>query len=74
MIKSQTDAVKQHLLEGKTISNKDAAELYGIERLSAIIFNLRNKGWEIDTIMCEGRTRFGTHCSYGKYILKKEGK
>lgn len=74
MIKSQTDAVKQHLLSGEAISNKTAAELYGIQRLSAIIFNLRNKGWEIDTIMCEGTTRFGNYSSYGKYILKKEGK
>jgi len=72
MDNTQIQKVKEHLLSGKSITNTTAYELYGVQRLSAIIHVLRNKGMNINTIMCDGKTRYGHHTSYGKYLLGKE--
>jgi hypothetical protein len=69
---NQTQAVFSHLKAGKTLTSKEAFQLYGCTRLSAKVFNLRKKGYDIETIMCEGTNRYGETCRYGKYIYKGE--
>jgi hypothetical protein len=69
---NQTQAVLEHLKSGKPLTSKQAFQLYGCTRLSAKVFDLRKKGYNIETLMCEGETRFGTPCSYGKYVLREE--
>ena len=71
---NQMDCIRRHLKNHETITSMEAFKLYGCTRLSDKILKLREKGWEIDTIMTEGTTRFGDTCHYGIYRLRKEGK
>ena len=64
-----TGRVLEHLLNHKTISSKEAFELYGATRLSAIIFNLRQEGYYIENIPREGLNRFGEKVRYVDYEL-----
>ena len=65
---NQTKAIEEHLLKGNTITSKEAFEKFGCTRLSAKIHELRKK-YDIRTLMCEGQTRYGDTCHYGKYKL-----
>ena len=46
---TQKSIVRQHLLEGKSITQLEALNLCGSLRLSAIIFDLREEGLPIIT-------------------------
>lgn len=48
---TQIDAVRSHLLRGKSITPIQALRLYGCFRLAAVIFNIRAEGYIIDTEM-----------------------
>lgn len=48
---SQSKKVEQWLNSGKGITPLEALQKWGVFRLSAIIFNLRNKGMDINTKM-----------------------
>jgi len=68
--KTQMEAVLQHLKMGKPLSQETATELYGTQRLGAIIFDLRHKvGYDISNIDCKGKNRFGNSVSFVKYFL-----
>lgn len=67
----KTQLVLQHLLEKGSITSWEAIENYGATRLSAIIFNLRARGYDINTLEIDGKDRYGQRCRYAKYILKK---
>lgn len=71
-MRGQRNAILAHLKAGKSITSKEAFELYGVTRLSAIVHDLRNMGYVIHTIMVEGTTRFGDSTKYAKYVLGKE--
>lgn len=58
-MKSQTQAVLQHLIDNKTITSWEAITEYGATRLSAIIYNLRKKGYIITTDKKLVKNRFG---------------
>lgn len=66
---SKHQKVLEHLKEHGSITSLEAIELYGATRLSAIIFNLRKQGFDIETIDLPFTDRFGTKSHYGKYIL-----
>ena len=59
------DYMKVH----KGITSMDAFTDLGITRLSARIKELRESGYDIDTIMMEGMNRFGEPVRYGLYRL-----
>lgn len=65
-------AILEHLRKYPWLTSKDAFELYGITRLAACIFDLRERGYYIETVMVETTTRFGEPCRYARYILKGE--
>ena len=65
--KSQRQAVLTHLQLHKKISSKEAFELYGITRLSSIIFVLKDRGYIIETEMEQTTTRYGTTANYAVY-------
>lgn len=70
---NQTSAILAHLKSGQSISSMEAFELYGVTRLSAKIFELRKKGYEIK---CQKRcttNRFGHTSYYKDYYLEEEG-
>lgn len=69
--KGQTKAIREHLESGKTLTNQDAVKLFGCYRLSGRIKELRDAGMNIQTVMVDGKTRYGTTTRYGIYKLVK---
>ena len=69
---NKTSKVQLHLIEKGSITSWEAIKEYGATRLSAIIFNLRKRGMEIDTEMVEFTDRFGDKSRFGKYIYKEK--
>jgi len=69
---SQKDIILSHLLDGKTITNLEAIDLYGITRISDIISKLRKEGYPISTIPEKTITRYGKEAEYGRYKMRLE--
>lgn len=69
---TQYDRILEHLKTKGKISQKQAINLYGAYRLSAIIFNLRKDGYKILTNFKTSKNRFGDLCSYAIYSLEEK--
>ena len=67
-VKSQSDAVLWHLKTYGSITSYEAIKEYGATRLSAIIFNHRKNGYDIDSMPLHKKTRFGKTTTIAKYI------
>ncbi len=63
-------AVLQWLQTHGSISSMEAINNFGATRLSAIVFNLKRKGYNIETVMCDGRDQFGRHVRFARYYLR----
>lgn len=63
-MKGKTAKVLAHLSSGKTITGQEALKLFGLYRLSSVIYNLREKGYVIDCEMIEKGDEV-----YGRYRL-----
>lgn len=68
---NKTKEVLKHLEKKGSITSWDAIKLYGATRLSAIIFNLRERGYVIDSLWMEDTDRYGNLSRYVKYVLKE---
>lgn len=68
---TKVEKVLEHLQSGKTISSMEAFELYGATRLSAIIFDLKERGHDIETVMVDGHDRYGAKVRFARYRLKE---
>lgn len=66
---TKTSMVLDHLKKHGAITSMEAIENYGATRLSAIIFELRKKGYDIDTIDVKSVDRYGNSVVYGKYVM-----
>jgi len=64
---SKSQKVMMHLFKGKTLNQAQAAKLFGAWRLSAIIFNLRKKGFDIMTT----QNSRGIYKGFGRYQMTK---
>jgi len=64
---NKTIAVKNHLEAKGSITTFEAINLFGATRLSAIIFNLRRRGMDIQAITTIGLDRYGSKVRYAKY-------
>ena len=69
---TKTAQVLEHLKNYGTITSWQAIQEYGATRLSAIIFNLRKDGYDINTKTELTKDRNGNVCQYAKYILNRE--
>lgn len=67
---TKTQAVLEWLQTNASISSMEAIQSFGATRLSAIIFNLKRKGYNIETVMCEGTDRFGNRMRFARYYLR----
>ena len=67
---TKTSEVLNHLKEHGSITSNEAWELFGATRLSAIIFNLRNRGYDIETVTKGTVDRYGHAANYAEYVLK----
>lgn len=69
---TQEKAVLLHLKRRGSITSWEAIQEYGATRLSAIIYNLRHDGWDIETTDLTVKNRYGNSTTVAKYILKGE--
>lgn len=67
--KSKTSDILTHLKVKGSITSLEAFELYGATRLSAIIFELRKKGYDIKTTDGSCIDRYGHKCNFARYTL-----
>lgn len=67
---TQYDRVLRHLKEKGSITSLQAFREYGIMRLSAIIFNLRKDGYNIENENITRKNRYGDKIWFAKYVLK----
>lgn len=63
---SKTENILEYLKKGNTITNVDAVDLFKAYRLSAIIYNLKKKGYNISTI---NEINEETKTRYARYKL-----
>ena len=66
---TQGQAVEKHLKKYKTITSIEAISKYGITRLSAHIYRLRNNGYIISSVNKSVKNRFGTNSHIAIYKL-----
>ena len=66
----KTSEVLRHLRENGSITSMEAFKLFGATRLSAIIFTLRKRGFDIKTNTEVTKDRYGHNCSYARYTLE----
>lgn len=66
---NKTGQVLNHLQRYGSITSLDAIGMYGATRLSAIIYNLRKRGYNIETVKMPFTDRYGNHTAYGKYVM-----
>lgn len=66
---TQTMDVIAHLIKHGSITSLEAIKKYGVTRLSAVIFNCRKRGYEIETIRLNVKNRRGSNSPIGKYKL-----
>lgn len=68
---SKSSKVLEHLKKFGSITSWEAIENYGATRLSAIIYNLRDEGYEIISERVPFTDRFGDSHSFNRYFLVK---
>lgn len=68
---NKTEKVLNHLKEHGSITSLEAIDLYGATRASDIIYRLRKRGFDIETIDLPFTDRYGTKSHYGKYVLNE---
>lgn len=67
---SQKKRVLKYMETNGSITPLDAMQLFGVMRLSAIIYDLRHSdGYNIETLKNDGVNRFGQATRYAVYIL-----
>lgn len=69
---TQINAILEHLKEKGEITSMEAFKNYGCTRLAARIYELRQRGYDIDTFEEVGKTRYGTTCKYARYYLSRD--
>ena len=70
LVMTQTERIIKHLKEHGSITPLEAIKEYGITRLGARIWDLRDLGYDIETQTETSKNRFGDKTSYAKYVLK----
>ncbi len=70
--RTQRGEVLKYLQTHKGITSMQAIEKFGATRLSAIIFDLKRKGYNIVTVMKDGENRYGESVRFAEYRLIKE--
>lgn len=66
---TQYDKILKHLTYYGKITSWEAFQDYGITRLSAIIYNLRDAGYNISSEKRTAKNRFGNKTNFAEYKL-----
>ena len=67
---NKTQKVKEHLTQYGNITSWEAINLYGATRLASIVYNLRQDGYDLRTIMIDDVDRYGEPNKYARYVYK----
>ena len=67
---SQNGRIIDYLAKNGSITQLDAMRDLGIMRLGARVFDLKERGYNIQTVMVEDLNRFGEPTRYARYYLK----
>lgn len=70
---TQEKEVLDYLRKIGSITSWEAIVEFGATRLSAIIYNLRKKGYNIETNDVIVKNRYGNATVIAKYVLKEGG-
>lgn len=70
MKKSQRTEVLRYLKQYKVITDEKAHEKFGVNRMGSVIYDLRQQGVLIDTVMVETVNRYGNPTRYGRYYYR----
>lgn len=65
--KSQKNALLQYMLEGHTLTTKEASDKFGCTRLPARISDFRAEGYKVAETWIESETRYGTRTRFKRY-------
>lgn len=68
---TQEQRVLNHMREHGSITRISAMLEVSVSNLTAVISDLRKKGYEIETIDVPSINRLGQKVSYAKYVLKE---
>ena len=68
--KSQIEIIKDHLEGGGTITAREASRNYGVDRLSAVIFVLKEEMTIVDEWE-RSNNRYGKEVKYKRYSMLK---
>ena len=67
---TQYQMVMRHLETNGSITSMEAFDKYGITRLSAVVFTLKERGAPIERVLEEGLNRYGEKSQYARYYLR----
>lgn len=69
--KAQHELVLEYLLNHEGgMTAKDGQRLFGIMQMPKRIFILRKDGWNIVSVPCEEKNRFGDKVNFVRYMLR----
>ena len=68
---TQKDMVLEHMRQHGSITDLEAYNDYGIRRLAATIFKLRDEGYDITTENTQGKNRYGRTTNFATYSLRE---
>ena len=68
-LKGQQAAVLNYIKQHGSITSMDAFEHLGVTRLSAVVYNLKNKGYDIVSEPEQVKTRYGATATISRYSL-----
>lgn len=66
---SQSERILNYLETHKSITQREAAEMFGCWRLGARIWDLRRSGRPIERVIERGVNQEGEPCHYARYFL-----
>ena len=67
--KGQQAAVLAYIIQHDSITSMEAFEHLGITRLSAVVYNLKKKGYKIKSEPEQVKTRYGATATISRYSL-----
>lgn len=62
--------ILKHFEQYGSLTSMEAFKNYSITRLSARIKDLRDMGYDIDTVMMESENKYGEPIRFAKYVYK----
>ena len=68
---TQEELIKKHIIKRGSITSWEAIQRYGVTRISAVIYLLREEGMKIKTEYIVKKNRYGYLVKFGKYSLEK---